>query len=165
MKKITLYRLQAEYLYGDDREEKRAKQLQVVASLGLQESAPGGSVFCTTEQLLQLFKNGYCGDYMRQSDFEEVATVDAGPDVEGLFSILADKIASMPAASMNEKCGQHQPNNALLAVAETKLLQDSCTDVLQEELAAGWRILAIQPQPDQRRPDYILGRSLMSAMR
>lgn len=165
MKKITLYKLQAEYLYGDDREEKRAKQLQVVASLGLKESDGGGSVVCTTDQLLQLFNEGYCGDYLRRSDYQEVAVVDGGPDVEGLFSILADKIASMPAASMNERCNQHQPNNALLAVAETKLLQDSCTDVLQEELAAGWRILAVQPQPDQRRPDYILGRSLMSAMR
>lgn len=165
MKKITLYKLQAEYLYGDDKNEKRAKQLQVVASLGLKESDGGGSVVCTNDQLLQLFSEGYCGDYLRRSDYQEVAVVDGGPDVEGLFSILADKIASMPAASTNEKCGQHQPNSALLSIAETKLMQDSCTDALQEQLAAGWRILAIQPQPDQRRPDYILGRSLMSAMR
>lgn len=27
------------------------------------------------------------------------------------------------------------------------------------ELDAGWRILAVCPQPDQRRPDYILGRT------
>lgn len=32
------------------------------------------------------------------------------------------------------------------------------TDVLQEQIAKGWRIIAACPQPDQRRPDYILGR-------
>ena len=165
MKKTTLYKVKAEWLYGNGKDEKRSKQLQTLADLGLQEFEEG-SVLCTADQFIQLLQAGYCGNHIRPDEAVTVATsVDAGPDVEGLFRILADKIASMPSASMNERCGQHQPNNALLAIAETKLMESACTDALQTELAAGWRILAIQPQPDQRRPDYILGRPLMSAVR
>lgn len=35
---------------------------------------------------------------------------------------------------------------------------DCCTDQIQSELDAGWRIIAVMPQPNQRRPDYILVR-------
>ena len=166
MKKTTLYRVKAEWLYDDEKDGKRAKQLQTLADLGLQEFEKG-SVLCTADQFIQLFQAGYCGNYIRPPDeaVTVAASVDAGPDVEGLFRILADKIASMPSASMNDRCGQHQPNNALLAIAETQLMECACTDALQTELAAGWRILAIQPQPDQRRPDFILGRPLMRAVR
>lgn len=38
------------------------------------------------------------------------------------------------------------------------LLEDACTDQLQGALNSGWRIISACPQPDQRRPDYILGR-------
>lgn len=164
MKKVILYQVSAEFVYGEDKEQKRAKQLQALSDLGLQEFQPG-CVLCTGDQVVSLFLAGYCGDFLRQSEISVAASVDAGPDVEGLFSILADKIAAMPQASMNDRCGQQQPGNALLAIAETKLLENSCTDALQEELAAGWRIIAVQPQPDQRRPDYVLGRPLMSALR
>lgn len=49
------------------------------------------------------------------------------------------------------------PDLGLLAIDQTLLLEDCCTDVLQEHLNKGWRILAVCPAP-QRRPDYILGR-------
>lgn len=50
------------------------------------------------------------------------------------------------------------PDSPLFQMNEVKLLQDCCTDFLQQELDAGWRIISICPQPDQRRPDYVLGR-------
>lgn len=104
MKKTTLYRVKAEWLYDDEKDGKRAKQLQTLVDLGLQEFEKG-SVICTAEQFIQLFQAGYCGTYIRPYEAVTVAaSVDAGPDVEGLFRILADKIASM-----NERCGQHQP--------------------------------------------------------
>ena len=58
----------------------------------------------------------------------------------------------------NHPCQQMQPGAWLGNVNRTILVGDSCTDALQGYLDEGWRILAIQPQPDQRRPDYILGR-------
>ncbi len=59
---------------------------------------------------------------------------------------------------LNQKCNQHVPGNLLSHYNETLLLEDVCTDYLQESLDKGWRIIAACPQPDGRRPDYILGR-------
>ena len=162
MRKITLYAVRAEFAYNDD--EKRKSQLAIVDAEGLFEHEPGSTI-CTAEQAITLFQKGYCGTYLSANDIRVVATVDGGPDVAELFDILSEKLTSIPQNSMNARCGQQQPGNALLAIAETKLLEDSCTDALQAALADGWRIIAVQPQPDQRRPDYILGRPLTSAMR
>ena len=62
------------------------------------------------------------------------------------------------AAYYNNKCEVHMPGQALSFYNELLLKEDCCTDVLNEELCKGWRIVAACPQPDQRRPDYILGR-------
>lgn len=51
------------------------------------------------------------------------------------------------------------PNVGLLMVDEVRLLEDACTDRLQELLDDRWRILAVCPPAAQRRPDYILGRT------
>jgi len=58
----------------------------------------------------------------------------------------------------NQKCDVHMPGQALASYNETLLLEDSCTDKLQDSLSVGWRLIAACPQPDNRRPDYILGR-------
>lgn len=58
----------------------------------------------------------------------------------------------------NEKCNQHQPGNMLSHYNETLLLDDCCTDYLQDALDKGWRIIVACPQPDGRRADYVLGR-------
>lgn len=47
----------------------------------------------------------------------------------------------------------------LPAVDKVMVLEDACTDKLQEHLEEGWRIIAVCPQRDQRRPDYILGKA------
>ena len=52
----------------------------------------------------------------------------------------------------------HIPNQELFAIQECKVLNDCCTDELNKVISEGWRILAICPQPNQRRPDYIMGR-------
>lgn len=58
----------------------------------------------------------------------------------------------------NQKCDVHISNMALMSVNEVALIEDGCTDKLQGALNNGWRIIAACPQPDSRRPDYILGR-------
>lgn len=42
---------------------------------------------------------------------------------------------------------------------QVDVLEDACTQELQTKLNNEWRILAIIPQPGQRRPDYIIGRN------
>jgi hypothetical protein len=57
----------------------------------------------------------------------------------------------------NQRCEVHVPNLGLLNINQLAFATDYCTEELQRLLFQGWRILAICPQPDQRRPDYILG--------
>lgn len=64
-----------------------------------------------------------------------------------------------PDTYVNKKVDVHVPGSALLAIEEVAIHEDLCTDTLQTFLDDGYRILAILPQPDQRRPDYVLGRS------
>ena len=59
--------------------------------------------------------------------------------------------------SFNKRVSVHVPNSALLEMKQAVVFTDACTDVINEQLLNGWRILAICPQPDSRRPDYILG--------
>lgn len=51
------------------------------------------------------------------------------------------------------------PHVGLLAVDEVKVVEDYCTDRLQDELDHGWRILCVCPPNAARRPDYVLGRT------
>jgi hypothetical protein len=51
------------------------------------------------------------------------------------------------------------PNIGLLAMDEVQVLEDACTDELQRNLDAGWRIVAVCPPNAARRPDYVLGRT------
>jgi hypothetical protein len=57
----------------------------------------------------------------------------------------------------NQKCEVHVPGLGLLNINRVAYATDYCTVELQSLLHQGWRILAICSQPDQRRPDYILG--------
>lgn len=61
-------------------------------------------------------------------------------------------------APINNKCNIVVAGTSLIEINITALLQDCCTDNLQAHLNEGWRILAICVQPDQRRPDYIVGK-------
>lgn len=51
------------------------------------------------------------------------------------------------------------PNVGLLAVDTVEVLENCCTHELQQWLNRGWRILAICPPNDARRPDYVVGRT------
>lgn len=57
---------------------------------------------------------------------------------------------------INQKVNVAVPGFGLLAIKQAKVDYDLCTDKLNEYLRDGWQILAICPQPNQRRPDYVL---------
>ena len=57
----------------------------------------------------------------------------------------------------NQECNVHVPNLGLLAINQLAYATDYCTEELQALLDRGYRIIAACPQPNQRRPDYILG--------
>lgn len=93
--------------------------------------------------------------------------------MQGSKSQMADMIDMMVAAEekftnalasfnekieFNSKCNVHIGNLGLLSINQLAYANDKCTEELQDLINEGWRILAVCPQPDQRRPDYILGR-------
>lgn len=63
----------------------------------------------------------------------------------------------------NSKCGTPVSDAFLYQVDRILLLEDACSDTLQRNLNDGWRIIYVAPQPDQRRPDYILGKVVGTA--
>lgn len=86
----------------------------------------------------------------RKIDFEIVSTKD--------FVIEDKKPEGNSFANYNNKVEVHMPGQALANYNELMLLEDCCTDEVARSLDNGWRIIASCPQPDQRRPDWILDR-------
>lgn len=75
---------------------------------------------------------------------------------------VADKIEGAKSKfdksmQFNQRCDVHVPNLGLLNINKLAYATDYCTVELQRLLLQGWRIIAVCAQPDQRRPDYILG--------
>lgn len=50
------------------------------------------------------------------------------------------------------------PGYELLGYNQILVETDCCTEMIQGYLDEGWRIIAVMPQPQSRRPDYILVR-------
>lgn len=89
----------------------------------------------------------------------EIDLTNAAEKAQKIVDKLEELLkCSFPEVNYNNKCDVHVPGLGLLSLNRTMLLEDSCTDVLQSALNDGWRIIAACPQPDSRRPDYILGR-------
>lgn len=78
--------------------------------------------------------------------------------VEEKFNYIDKQLDIFKNQQMNQKVNVHVGGGLIVTYNEVKLEKDSCTDELQKELTGGWRIVAVCVQPDQRRPDYILGR-------
>lgn len=100
---------------------------------------------------------------------EEVSTTQGLEIVNTLLRIeqrlerqaIASPRSGLPAKPTYESDGMTRAAMPEWFVAHIKKIEvctDYCTVALQDDLDDGWHILAICPQPGQRRPDYILGR-------
>lgn len=74
---------------------------------------------------------------------------------------FAEQMVQMSSNTFNQRCNVHSGSVGLHELNQTLLLEDVCTDQLQRHLNDGWRILAVCVQPDQRRPDYVLGKHVV----
>lgn len=155
---MKLYSVKPEWLYGDNKDAKREVQLELLKRLGIQESEHLGMAICTAEQAIELFNEGYCGTYVNLKEhIKPIFDVKSEVDIASMIEASVFSSVEVIGKLFNDKCQQEQPGPNLLNVNETMLMEDACTDALQENLENGWRIIAVCPQP-QRRPDYVLGR-------
>lgn len=117
-------------------------------------------IFITQEQFFAMLELGYDLKLVARHEVKD-QPVDLSNIVEKANLIvkkLEESLAAIPERHFNDRCEVHVPGLGLLSINRTMLLEDSCTDRLQDAIADGWRIIAACPQPDQRRPDYILGK-------
>ncbi|AWD92400.1 hypothetical protein [Xanthomonas phage Carpasina] len=68
-----------------------------------------------------------------------------------------DRSGRRPYKGYNDHTGTHISNNVMTSFNQVLLMEDACTDNLQDHLNEGWRVIAVCPQA-ARRPDYILGK-------
>ena len=85
-----------------------------------------------------------CEAACRRADFDESISIRA------LKRFVTEKFGV--------ESGRYDESPLRIIERLDSMKEDVCTDVLQQELNNGWRIIAICVQADQRRPDYILGR-------
>lgn len=79
-------------------------------------------------------------------------------EIEEKFDTINKQLDIFSNQQFNQKVNVHVGGGLIVTYNDLKLMEDSCTDILQNELNDGWRIIAVCVQPNQRRPDYVLGR-------
>lgn len=92
------------------------------------------------------------------SDEAQIITDELGVDI----TVSRMRGVQSPRAAFEKTGDTFQisvANVGLLAIDHVSVLEDCCTDALQDELKKGWRIIAVCPPNDKRRPTYIIGRS------
>lgn len=164
---MKLYKCDFEWLYESTySSEENPRKMQPkeartawLASIGVQVSDhaaehPRG-VMLNGDQIIQAMEQGFTLEVKETRDFKGPASFDFER-----FEQVASKLLNIAPEEQvyNSRCQVHMPGQALATYNETLLLEGSCTDNLQSHLDSGWRIIAACPQPDQRRPDYILDR-------
>jgi hypothetical protein len=114
------------------------------------------------EQILSLEQYESCYSYCT---IKQILDLDAEAQVHAIdLDKLASKIKDSLIGSngdklFNNRLEIHQPDIPLFTYNRFIHLDDCCTDILQEDyINKGYRVVACVPQPDQRRPDYILGK-------
>lgn len=152
------------YIYGNDEEQAakklaRAEQLKSIGYSVIREdgkSALDGGIIALSEgQYVDARLAGISCEIEGAVEVERHTAIDSLDAVMEKIDRFA-KVASN--AAFNEKVEVYTPGMGLMLFNRVMLLSDACSDALQHEMDNGWRIIAACPQPDQRRPDYILGR-------
>lgn len=153
---MFLAKVELDY-YGRDSIQKR--ELSEEAYHKLREAVPGlGLPFEYTEEKL---KGWWPGDIVcDEKDVEALTEAGIKVTIGRLKGLRYDGDRGSPLQAAAPQVSMISVANVgLLSVRTVHYLQDCCTDELQRHLNEGWRILAVCPPNDTRRPDYILGRS------
>lgn len=171
--RIINAQLDSIYIYSFDTDEEKKvrekearveKRRAILAKIGIQVDETDLSraipIAVTETQLTDLMVMGE--SITANSSFDVAVTpmiraVEAITEVAAKLERFAGSVPDIN-SQYNDKVEVYTPGMGLMLFNRVMLLQDACSDALQTELDNGWRIIAACPQPDQRRPDYILGR-------
>lgn len=113
------------------------------------------TIVLTDKQLVKLAVSGVAFKVLHPINVE---LEDISLPFRTIEGKTGEQLGSVSSNTYNNKCDVHMPGNMMASYNELMLVEDSCSDVIQTHLSSGWRLVAVCPQPDQRRPDYILGR-------
>lgn len=160
---MRILTVQLSYIHGDEETVKRGceKRRKVLESVGIiipDETEMGrGTIAVTDKQYIDLVALKERMDVISVSTVGDTVDgmVDKMAHIASRFERFAEKVGNV---QYNEKCEVYTPGAGLMLFNRVTLLTDACSDALQAELDNGWRIIAACPQPDQRRPDYVLGK-------
>ena len=155
-----------DYFYGDDSKEKEKEyheNYNLSDGIGLY-LVKSSTTYVVDNELLLVTTNEFETKVLYSvvgtlKDIPSATQMSEHKVLDKLLS-LEEKLAMFDKTQQfNTKVGVHISDLGLLNVREVDVLEDACTDALQDWLDEGWRILAICPQPDSRRPDYVMGRN------
>jgi hypothetical protein len=159
--RILTVRLGWIYSDGENGVAEKAKRRTIMSKVGIMfpEDADLQSpvVSLNEKQFIDMIALGEKGDVQAISHLGETidGAIDKIASLARKFEAFAEHVGN---AQYNEKVEVYTPGMGLMLFNRVMLLNDACSDALQTELDNGWRIIAACPQPDQRRPDYIMGR-------
>lgn len=96
-----------------------------------------------------------------QRDLDILARWGLEPQIRRIRGQFIDRLNlpanRIPAPEAGQVVNITIPSAGLFAVQTVDVLEDLCTNELQGWLDAGWRIVAVCPPNDTRRPTYIVG--------
>ena len=97
-----------------------------------------------------------------EADFWELASKGFKPlarRIRGMSCDALPEVAKVPGSKEAQTLivNVSVPNAALFAVQSITWVEDACTQHIQSMLDNGWRIVAVIPANDCRRPTYIMG--------
>jgi hypothetical protein len=98
-------------------------------------------------------------DAARFGKFEVNRIITQG--ILGTLGAIVDQLRELNRThqiAFNERVQVAVPDSGLLNIKELRIETNCCTDAANGLLQEGWKIVAICPQPDQRRPDYVFGK-------
>jgi hypothetical protein len=97
-----------------------------------------------------------------EADFWDLVSLSLKPMVRRIRGMPCDalpEVAKVPGSKEAQTLivNVSVPNAALFAVQSITWVEDACTQHIQSMLNTGWRIVAVIPANDCRRPTYIMG--------
>ena len=115
----------------------------------------GNGILLKEQEYIQVFKYVEVLSILDQDTIKHEVNID----LNELSDKIMNKVINNAKHLFNSKLEVHQPNMPLFQYNQYQVIVDECTEDLQNNyIDKGWRVVCICPQPDQRRPDYIVAK-------